>query len=210
MRALVIALVTLACAGVAHGQEVPRVNIPKSLWKQNWAFTPMQGSCVHASAIMLWRWQGQYEWAEYWGKKYYHGEYASRFHKRCDAEGVTYCDTYDEGDISHLTWAIRTRRGAVVAISNGPLYGYKPTAKNPTGRIAHAVCLVHLDSKWAGILDNNDTGQGKGNVKWVEVNAFIEDWLNSGSWAWTPVSTPPAPPQLIRESRPIVPGLPRR
>jgi len=186
-----LCLVLLFASG-ARAQEIPTVNLPKALWKQNWAFSPMQGSCVHASAMMLWRWQGQYEWANYWGKKYYHGEYDSRFHKRCDQEGVTYCDTYGVGDVSHLTWAMRTRRGALVAVSDGYLYGYN------VPKISHAVCLVHLDSKWAGILDNNDTGQGPGVVKWVDSKRFVRDWLNSGSWAWTPVSTPPAPPQLIQ------------
>lgn len=212
MKLLVVAMLCLAFTTSASAQnvEIPQVNIPPQLWKRNWAFTPFQGSCVHASAIMLWRWQGQYEWAEYWGKKYYHGEYASRFHAKCDAEGVTYCDTYDEGDESHLYWAIRTRRGAVVAISNGPLYGYHPTPKNPTGKIAHAVCLVHLDNKVAGILDNNDTGPGPGVVKFVDAKAFLEDWHNSGSWAWTPVSTPPAPPQLIRKGSTFPVPLPVR
>lgn len=170
---------------------IPKVEIPPALWQKNWAFAPLEGSCVHASAIMLWRWQGQYAWANYWKSKHYHGEYADRFHKRCDAEGVTYCDTYGQRDVSFLVWAVSTRRGALVAVSNGPLYGYD-------GKIAHAVCLVHLDSKWAGILDNNDIGQGPGNVIWVPADAFVADWLRSDSWAWSPVSTPPAPPKPIK------------
>lgn len=193
---LVFVGLLLATCIICKAQEVPTVNLPKSLWKQNWAFTPKQGSCAHASAMMLWRWQGQIAWSNYWGQKYYHGEYAERFHDRCDQEGVTYCDTYGEGDVSHLEWAIRTRRGAIVAVSNGRLYGYN------VDKIAHVVCLVHLDAKWAGILDNNDTGQGPGNVTWVPRDAFLNDWLNFGSWAWTPVSTPPAPPQLIAKTAP--------
>lgn len=189
-----LCLVLCLCASTAMAQPnppIPKVEIPPALWQKNWAFSPLQGSCVHASAIMLWRWQGQYAWANYWKSKYYHGEYADRFHKRCDTEGVTYCDTYGERDTAFLVWAVSTRRGALVAISNGPLYGYD-------GKIAHAVCLVHLDSKWAGILDNNDIGQGPGRVTWVPTDAFITDWLRSGSWAWTPVSTPPAPPKPRR------------
>jgi hypothetical protein len=154
---------------------------------------------------MLWRWQGQHEWAEYWGEKYYHGEYALRFHWRCDIEGVDYCDTWDEADFSFLEWAIRTRRGALVAVRDGRLYGYTPTPKNPTARIAHAVCLVHLDDTKAGILDSNDTGPGPGVVKWVNKDEFLADWVNAGSWAWTPVSTPPAPPQLINQKKPVIP-----
>ena len=189
MKSLICAI--LLCAVPASAGEIPAVNIPPSLWQRNWLSQEDEGSCVHASAVMLWRWQGQYAWADYWKKKYRGGEYESRLHARCDKEGVTYCDTYDENDISHLTWAVATRRGAVVCVTNGPLYGYR-------GEICHAVCLVHLDEKWAGILDCNDTGQGPGGIKWVGREAFLRDWLRSGSWAWSPVSTPPAPPQLTK------------
>lgn len=170
--------------------EVPTVNLPKSLWQENYK----GGSCVHASAVMLWRWQGCYEWADYWKRKYAYGENAENFHRRCDQEGVTYCDTYDENDISFLEWSVRTRRGCLVGISNGPLYGYSDK------RIAHAVCLVYMDSKVVGILDNNVTPMNKaGQVKYVARDAFLKDWLSFGSWAWAPVGQlPPAPPQLIR------------
>jgi hypothetical protein len=173
------------------GAEVPTVNLPKDFWRQN-----RGGSCVHCSAVMLWRWCGHYEWADYWWSKYRGGEWDTRFHERCDAEGVTYCDTYGENDVGFLEWAMRTRRGALVAISNGPLYGYD-------GRISHAVCLVYMDADVVGILDNNITPMnGPGEVKYVSRAAFLRDWKNSGSWGWTPVANPPAPPQLIQGEHP--------
>src|SRR5690606_10069093 len=163
MKNLICLFALLLFSSSAFAQQphppAPKVDIPHPLWQKNWN-GGTGGSCVHASAIMLWRWQGQYAWAEYWKSKYGSGEYAERFHRRCDAEGVTYCDTWGEKDYSLLVWAVSTRRGCLVGISNGQLYGYG-------GRIAHAVCLVHLDSQWAGILDNNDVGQGAGNVTWV-------------------------------------------
>lgn len=180
-------LVLLLLAAPVAAAEVPTVNIPPQLWCRNYK----GGSCVHASAVMLWRWQGHYEWADYWKRQYAYGENARNFHARCDKEGVTYCDTYGQDDVTFLEWAVRTRRGCLVAISNGPLYGYN-------GTIAHAVCLVHLDKNVAGILDNNDVGQGAGNITWVRRDAFIRDWKRSGSWAWSPVASPPAPPKMVR------------
>lgn len=181
-------LLSLTFAIPTATAEVPTVNLPKTLWRQN-----RGGSCVHCSAVMLWRWQGQYEWANYWWSKYSGGEWAERLHERCDAEGVTYCDTWGENDVGFLEWSLRTRRGCLVGVSNGWLYGYEDRT------IAHAVCLVYMDDKVVGILDNNVTSMnGPGQVKYVSRAAFLRDWKSFGSWAWTPISTPPAPPQLIR------------
>lgn len=181
-------LLALALVLVASGlrAETPQVNVPFELWCKNYK----GGSCVHASAVMLWRWQGQYQWANYWKAKYAYGEGYSGLHEKCENEGVDYCDTYGEKDVTFIEWSLRTRRGCLVGISNGPLYGYRER------KIAHAVCVVHMDEKVVGILDNNDTGPGPAVVKYVPRRAFLQDWFAFGSWAWTPVSTPPAPPQL--------------
>lgn len=52
------------------------------------------------------------------------------------------------------------------------------------------VALVHLDKKWAGIIDNNDPG----HVIWIPRKTFIAEWMNSESWAITYLMNPPAPP----------------
>lgn len=162
--------------------EVPQVNIPKELRQQNWTVN-RSGSCVHASAVTLWRWAGHYEWAEYWKRKYGGGEYDTRFHERCDWEGVTYADTWNEGDEGFIEWACRTRRGCLIGIDNAALYGGRSGG--------HALCVVHCDDKVVGLLNNN----GSYKIDWFDRKSFMRAWKAHGSWAWTPLSqNGPAPP----------------
>jgi len=165
--------------------ETPQVNIPPELRQKNWTVN-RSGSCVHASAVTLWRWTGAYQWADYWKRKYGGGEYDSRFHERCDREGVTYADTYGEGDVSFIEWACRTRRGCLIGIDNAALYGGRSGG--------HALCVVHIDSRCVGVLNNN----GPYKIEYFEREAFIRAWLAHGSWAWTPIAGPPAPPLPVR------------
>jgi hypothetical protein len=51
------------------------------------------------------------------------------------------------------------------------------------------VDLVYLDSKRAGILDNNSVDK----IKWLSREAFIADWQKSGGWAFAPVYSPTPP-----------------
>ena len=48
---------------------------------------------------------------------------------------------------------------------------------------------VHLDSKWAAILDNNDVSK----FIWVPRETLIAEWRASYGWAVVPVYTPAAP-----------------
>ena len=88
-------------------------------------------------------------------------------------EGIRFAHTVGRNDVSFLEWACSTRRGAGVTVLGG----------------RHMICLVHLDEKWAGILDNNDTSR----IRWVPRKTFLAEWFNSNSWATTPVYSP-APP----------------
>jgi hypothetical protein len=54
---------------------------------------------------------------------------------------------------------------------------------------SHMVALVHLDSKWAGLLDNNNVSK----IKWVSREALIAEWKSSYGWAVTPIYSPAAP-----------------
>lgn len=153
-------------------KEYPTVNIPRGLRESNWA--PYgEGSCVHASFVMLLRWQGRYHTADYWRKKYHSGEWPSQLAQRMDREGIRYAYTSNKNNVAFLEWACRTRRGCGVTIMGG----------------AHMVCLVHLDDKWAGILDNNDIHK----IHWFPRETFLAEWKNSTSWAVTPVYTPMPP-----------------
>lgn len=168
----VVGILLLSLAPMASGQsapcrEMPTVNLPPSLRCANWG----GGSCVHASTVMLLRWQGQFEMADQWRATYSGGEYAQRLNQRLEAAELCYAFTL-RGDEGFLDWALRTRRGAGVTFWPG-----------------HAVNLVHLDEQWAGLLDNNRLE----SVIWISRAEFIPRWRHYGGWAWTLVYAPPPP-----------------
>ncbi len=173
--AFIIWLVTfllLTLYGVVFCAEMPTVNIPLALRQSNWPGKEGMGSCVHATMISLMRWQGRYELAEYWKETYDSGEYPDRLHGRFDREDVRYAST-ESGDVAFLEWACRTRRGCGITVLGG----------------AHMVALVHLDSKWAGVLDNNNVGK----IKWMPRETLIAEWKASYGWAVTVLYAPAAP-----------------
>ena len=153
--------------------EYPTVNLPVALRQANWRGNEGEGSCVHASMISLLRWQGRHAMADYWRRTYGNGEWAAGLADKLDREGVRFAYTVGRNDVGFLEWACSTRRGCGVTVLGG----------------RHMICLVHLDEKWAGILDNNDPRQ----IKWVSRKTFLAEWFNSNSWATTPVYSP-APP----------------
>lgn len=160
---------------LAPAQERPVVNLPQEWRQKNWA--PYgSGSCVHASMVMVMRWQGLYELAEWWRKTYHSGEYASRLHKRLDDAGVRFAGV-ENGDVAFLEWCIRTRRGAAI-----------------TWKTAHMCLLVHLDEEWAGIIDNNRPAE----VEWERRDSFVRKWRGYSGWATTVVYDPPPRPPWVR------------
>jgi hypothetical protein len=153
-------------------EERPSVNLPTELRQRNWIGTQGNGSCVHATMISLLRWQGRTNTAEYWKRAYSSGETANGLQSKFDREGIRYAYTVD-ADVKFLEWACSTRRGCGVTVMGG----------------VHMVALVHLDSKWACILDNNSVEQ----YKWVPRETFLAEWRASNGWAVTIVYTPTPP-----------------
>lgn len=148
----------------------PVVDIPNGYRQQNWA--PYgEGSCVHASMVMILRWQGHTELADWWRKSFNGGEYPNTMNQKLTEAGISFAET-TSGDVEFLEWSIRTRRGCCVTIMGG----------------AHMVCLVGLDDQYAWILDNNDPDN---IARWTR-KGFLNEWHNSGhQWAVTPVYDPP-------------------
>jgi hypothetical protein len=72
----------------------------------------------------------------------------------------------------------------------GVTYGYGERYKMQT--IAHMVLLVHLDSKWAAILDNNFPG----TYEWMPREEFLRRWVhpNGEGWCYVMLAPPPPPP----------------
>jgi hypothetical protein len=156
--------------------ETPTVNIPIGFHIRNWRGPTGQGSCVHASMIELFYWQGRPDLAELWRNAYSSGEHPAGLASKLEARGVRWAQT-TSGDVSFLEWAIANRLGAAVSIDGG----------------RHMVCLVHLDAERAGILDTNYPG----SFRWMGREEFLAEWQASGlRWGVTPVySAPPVLPK---------------
>jgi hypothetical protein len=153
-------------------KERPVVNIPLALRQSNWRGSQGEGSCVHATMISLFRWQGRLNTAERWRKTYGNGEWPGNLAAKFDREGVRYAYV-ENGDVRFLEWSCRTRRGCGITVMGG----------------AHMVALVHLDEKWAAILDNNNVSK----FTWVPRETLIAEWKASYGWAVAPIYTPAAP-----------------
>ena len=161
--------------------ERPQVNLPPAIRESNWG----GGSCVHASTVMMLRWQRQYKMAEWWRSRYSGGENWSGWTTKARAAGLKWSGTIGKRDVAFLERAVDTRRGAMVTCMEG----------------RHMVLLVHLDkadvkNAQAGILDNNDIGR----IKWIPRQQFLNEWNSSYSWACAIVYTPP-PPSLKKRTK---------
>ncbi len=157
----------------ALSNNFPVVNLPYSLRQSNWLGPQGEGSCVHATMVSLFNWNGMYDMANWWKSHNGDGEWDDDLAAKFNRAGVRFAYTSEKGDIGFLEWACSTRRGCGVTVMGG----------------RHMVALVHFDKKWAGILDNNQTGK----IIWVPRATFVAEWLNSNSWAVTPVYSPSPP-----------------
>ena len=152
--------------------ERPVVNIPSDLRQENWLGNLGEGSCTWASTISLLRWQGRYNTADWVRKNRGNGEWPEHMATALDDAGIRYAYTI-RGDVEFLEWACRTRRGCGITVNGG----------------SHMVTLVHLDSEWAAILDNNSIEK----FIWVPRESLISEWQSSYGWAVAVLYTPPAP-----------------
>ena len=152
--------------------ERPIVNIPLALRQSNWRGNQNEGSCVHATMMSLFRWQQRYNTANAWGQMYGNGSWPEDLEGKFNRNGIRYAYVTN-GDVAFLEWACSTRRGCGITVMGG----------------AHMVALVHLDSEWAAILDNNSID----SFTWIPRATLIAEWQASYGWAVVPVYTPAAP-----------------
>lgn len=175
---MVLTLILLTLGG-AEAVEYPTVNPPYKYRQWNYVRSgPWNGSCCFASVITLLKWQGEHRLAKTVYRRNHGGQVPWSLDKALDRAGVRFASTWGHNDTGFLAWALRTRRGAAVAIAGG----------------RHMVALVHLDENWAGYIDNNDPRK----VRWHRTHEFLRIWRDAGSWAVTPVYTPLPP--LIPEN----------
>lgn len=181
MKRGVLVLLLLAIAAGCRSQNVvkaapprerPAVNVPQESRQRNWVGSQGNGSCTWATMVSLLRWQGRDRTAEWMRQNCGGGSWPADMAQTLDEANIRYAYTTD-GDVKFLEWACRTRRGCGITIMGG----------------AHMVALVHLDDKWAALLDNNNTEE----YRWVPRASLIAEWRASDGWAITPVYTPAAP-----------------
>ncbi len=181
MKRLVLAAMLLAIVAGCEwpggfappvSSERPTVNVPLAMRQSNWRGPQGQGSCTWATMVSLLRWQGRYHTADWIRQNWGDGEWPDDMAQRLDEAAVRYAYVTN-GDVRFLEWACRTRRGAGITVMGG----------------AHMVALVHLDAKWAAILDNNNVEK----FIWVPRETLIAEWKASYGWAVAPVYTPAAP-----------------
>jgi hypothetical protein len=154
--------------------ERPVCNIPVSDREKNWA----GGSCTHASTVMMLRWCGMYDEADYHRATYSGGEYMESLAAQYDKDGLDYV-LERSGNIEVLQWAIRTRRVASITWMGG----------------AHMLNLVDLTDTEAAILDNNAIDR----IQWVPRERFESEWKAAGGDAIITVNAPcpPLPAESI-------------
>ena len=81
---------------------------------------------------------------------------------------------------------------AALASGRMPSVTYDGHDPHYRGTIAHMVNLVHLDEKYAVVLDNNFVGENE--LVWLSPEEFRSRWLgNGGGWAVVLLSPPPPP-----------------
>lgn len=159
--------------------EIPVANLPPSLRQTNWSHPGNgEGSCVHASSMSHFRWQGKFELAEQWRRRYAGGETAYSILNKWVANRIPFTFT-EEGDPSFLEWATQTRRGAII--------WYYPS--HCVTFVGFAKLEEHGGQEFAFIIDNNRTGQFIAIEKW----AFIRAWRGYGGFAATALFTPAGP-----------------
>lgn len=91
---------------------------------------------------------------------------------------------YQGTDPAMLDKALSEGRPACVT------YGYGERYRMQT--IYHMVMLVHLDSEWAAILDNNYTG----TYEWMPRQEFLRRWVHPSGTGWAYVMLAPTPPPV--------------
>lgn len=158
-------------------KQYPQCNLPRSMRQCNWVGPLGEGSCVHASWVMALRLQNRPKTADWWRAHHSDGEWAEDLAAKLDRAGIRYAYTSKKNDVAFLDKALKTHRACGVTVMGG----------------RHMILLIHLDDKWAGLIDNNAPEV----IKWVPRKTFLAEWKNSSSWAVVPLYTP-APSRVPR------------
>jgi hypothetical protein len=168
-----------------NGTEVT-IDLPPGQHVKNFG-APKDGSglCVFASMDMAARWHHITELVDIIHKIPNGGGWPQKVDKvlKEHAPHRKYVQ-YEGKDPAILDTAIAARSPACVTYGYGERYGKGQT-------IYHMVILIHIDQKWACIIDNNFPG----TYEWMTRSEFLDRWKHPGGqgWAYVFLESPPPP-----------------
>lgn len=201
MRYASVFLTALLAANVGgktakDGTEI-QVDLPGTQHLMNCGGSDKAGLCVFTSIAHSARWQ-RVELLENfrdWMKQYPGGGYPEKVTQKiaeiAKEKGVpppAYIQIEGGREV------LDTLRAALASgRMPGVTYSYSPSGRYYGKKIAHMVSLVHLDQKWACVLDNNFPGEDK--YEWMSVEEFLRTFTGGRS-GWAVVLLDPGPPPL--------------
>lgn len=171
--------------GPVHDGVEIACDLPKEQHVKNFgAPADGKGLCVFASMDMLARWHNIVPLIDVIHKVKEGGGWPEKVDKviKEHANAVKFIQ-YEGTDPAILDDAFAERRAACVTYGRGERYNGQT--------IYHMVLLLHLDQKWACVVDNNFPG----TYEWMSRDEFLKRWKHpSGKgWAYTFLESPPPP-----------------
>lgn len=194
MKKLLLLMMTLAATvhagseinGPSHNGTEVAVDLPVEQHVRNiGAPADGKGLCVFASIDMAARWHNMPELIDVLHKIREGGGWPEKVDAVMKdlAPGRKYVQ-YEGTDPAILENAIGIRAPACVTYGTGERYDSKT--------IYHMVLLVHLDQKWACIVDNNFPG----TFEWMPRDEFLSRWKHPSGQGWAIVFLAPPPPPI--------------
>jgi len=174
------------------------IDVPANLHIKNLSGSDGLGLCVFTSVELSARWQNvtEFDGFQKWMTRRPGGGSPNKLDKMialfAQEKGLP-APLYIQhtgGDETVLELALITGRMPSVTYAGRDDF-YRPSPRNPSGRIAHMVNLAHLDATEAAIIDNNRPGVWV----WMTRAEFLQRWRDmDGGWAVVLLAPPPPPP----------------
>lgn len=181
--------------------EIPAANIPRELREWNWG----GGSCVHASTVMVMRWQNSMDLAAFWRKTYAGGESYNGLTSKLNRNKVPYYSVAGggnndvasiQGDAKDFIQFCSTRGGSYQTFRGEESVLERCTKDRRGGVIFyypnHSImfCGFTPDGKDAVVLDNNRIEK----FIVIEKQEFLRKWRGYGGVCVVPTVGNPRPP----------------
>lgn len=169
-------------------------DLPKELHIRNIGGTDGAGLCVMSSINHAAYWHNQECLFDYqkWASHYRGGGWPEKVDQQLEEiarqRGVAkprYIQIISR-DLSLLKLAFKT--GRIISIT----FGYSPAGRYGGAHIAHMVSLLHLDDRWACVLDNNFPG----TYEWMTPDELLRAACSGQGQYWAHLFLDPGPPPV--------------